>query len=374
MSEIEERGRWVDLPREYNAANHFIDRHVGEGRGAKIAYIDDRGSYTYAELAARVNRAGNVLKRLGVQMEQRVLLCLNDGIDFVAFFWGAIKIGAIPVPVNTLLTPADYDFMLRDSRAKILAVSAPLLERFATVLADQPFLRHVVRCGQPAATDAAGGASVVSYEVLAATAETQLEAAPTVADDVALWLYSSGSTGRPKGVLHLHGSLVQTAALYADRVLGMREDDVVFSASKMFFAYGLGNTISFPLHSGATANPHGGAANAGSGDARAVDAPADNFLRRADALRGYPRRFGACPGGATDAVAHLHVRGRGAAGADCTPLGLTFWCRDFRRARLDRSPPYLPFESCGRHSLRQFGAAGAGLPALIARRKRKRDG
>jgi len=276
MSESEERGRWVEVPREYNAASHFIDRHVGEGRGGKVAYIDDRGSYTYAELATWVNRAGNVLKGLGVEMEQRVLLCLNDGIDFVALFWGAVKIGAIPVPVNTLLTFADYDFMLRDSRAKVLAVSAPLRERFATVLGEHPRLKRVVVCGEAAgdatrevtsetrsagrrdaasidASGGAGGASIASYEALAAAAEATLEAAPTAADDVALWLYSSGSTGRPKGVLHLHRSLVQTAALYADGVLGMREDDVVFSASKMFFAYGLGNAMSFPLHAGATA-------------------------------------------------------------------------------------------------------------------------
>jgi len=256
----EARSRWVEVPREYNAANHFIDRHVSDGRGAKIAYRDDRGSYSYAQLAERVNRAGNVLKGLGVEMEQRVLLCVQDGIDFVALYWGAIKIGAVPVPVNTLLAAADYDFMLRDCRAKVIAVSYPVVDRFAEAIAAQPFLQSIVVTGVeagggPGAIDEAvrGHMQVASFDELAAGADTTLETAATTSDDVAFWLYSSGSTGRPKGVLHVHRSLVQTAALYAENLLGMNENDVVFSASKMFFAYGLGNAMSFPLHVGATA-------------------------------------------------------------------------------------------------------------------------
>jgi benzoate-CoA ligase family protein len=240
----------VAVPRDYNAAGHFIDRHVSEGRGNKIAYVDDRGSYTYRQLAERVNRAGNALRKLGVEMEQRIVLCMLDGIDFVALFWGAVKIGAIPVPVNTLLSATDYDFMLRDSRAKVLAVSASLLGRFTSVIVSQPCLKSIVVCGEEAPS---ADARAASFEALTAVADTSLTSAPTVADDVALWLYSSGSTGRPKGVTHLHRSLVQTATLYANGILGMREDDVVFSASKMFFAYGLGNAMSFPLHAGATA-------------------------------------------------------------------------------------------------------------------------
>jgi 4-hydroxybenzoate-CoA ligase len=244
------QAHWVAVPREYNAAAHFIDRHLRDGRADKIAYIDDRGSYSYTELAARVSRAGNALRRLGVEMEQRILLCMHDGIDFVAVFWGAVKLGAIPVPVNTLLSSADYDFMLRDCRAKVLAVSAPILERFEPVIASQPYLKSIVVCG---AESVIADARAASFEALTAAADASLEAAATVADDVAFWLYSSGSTGRPKGVLHIHSSLVQTAALYADGVLGMRHDDIVFSASKMFFAYGLGNAMSFSLHTGATA-------------------------------------------------------------------------------------------------------------------------
>jgi benzoate-CoA ligase family protein len=250
------RAHWVEVPREYNAAGHFIDRHILEGRGGKTAYIDDKGGYSYANLAARVNRAGNVLAGLGVEMEQRVLLCVVDGIDFVALFWGALKIGAVPVPVNTLLTPADYDFMLRDSRAKVLAVSASLFDRFETMIESQPHLKRVVVVGggEPGSSDSPNGnVHIASFRQLEAGADATLEPARTVADDVAFWLYSSGSTGRPKGVIHLHRSLVQTAALYACGVLGMSESDVVFSASKLFFAYGLGNALSFPLHVGATA-------------------------------------------------------------------------------------------------------------------------
>jgi benzoate-CoA ligase family protein len=248
--------RWVQVPREYNAASHFIDRHLLEARGGKTAYIDDNGSYSYADLAARVNRAGNVLASLGVEMEQRVLLCVLDGIDFVALFWGALKIGAVPVPVNTLLTAADYDFMLRDSRAKALAVSATVLDRFQGVIASQPHLKNVivVGVGEPGGTHPTGGdIDVASFHQLETGMHATLEPAPTMADDVAFWLYSSGSTGRPKGVIHLHRSLVQTAALYACGILGINQGDVVFSASKMFFAYGLGNAMTFPLHAGATA-------------------------------------------------------------------------------------------------------------------------
>jgi benzoate-CoA ligase family protein len=252
----EARALWVEVPREYNAASHFIDRHLLEARDSKTAYVDDQGSYSYADLAARVNRAGNVLVSLGVEMEQRVLLCVLDGIDFVALFWGALKIGAVPVPVNTLLTPADYAFMLRDSRAKVLAVSATLLDRFEGAIASQPHLKSVVVVsdGETNAINPSGADThIVSFRQLEARAHATLEPAPTVADDVAFWLYSSGSTGRPKGVIHLHRSLVQTAALYACGILGMNHDDVIFSASKMFFAYGLGNAITFPLHVGATA-------------------------------------------------------------------------------------------------------------------------
>ncbi len=229
----------------YNAAADLIDRNLRHPE--RIAVVDESGQHTYAALAERVNRAGHALRALGVQEEQRVLLCMLDTIDFPAAFWGAIKMGAVPVPVNTLLTTAEYDFLLRDSRARVLIVSAALLEKLTPILRNQPFLREVVVSGgaPPAGTHA--------FTDLVARASAQLAPAQTTADDVAFWLYSSGSTGTPKGAMHLQGDLVKTAELYARDVLGIREDDVVFSAAKLFFAYGLGNAMTFPFSVGATA-------------------------------------------------------------------------------------------------------------------------
>lgn len=244
------REGWLPLPRDYNAAAHFIDRHLAERRAGKVAFIDDRASYSFAELAGRANRAGNVLRRLGVGMEHRVMLCLLDGIDFPALFWGAIKIGAVAVPISTMLTAADYDFLLRDSRARVLAVSEELLERFEPILAGQPHLAAVLVSGS---SGAQRGGVYRSFDSLAADAAADLECAHTVVDDVALWLYTSGSTGNPKTAVHRQGDMVQTAALYGERTLGIGEHDLVFSGAKLFFAYGLGNAMTFPLHAGVAA-------------------------------------------------------------------------------------------------------------------------
>jgi benzoate-CoA ligase len=233
----------IVLPRDYNAAVDLIERNLGAGRGGKVAFHDDRGSYTYADLAERVDRAANALRSLGIEPEQRVLLCLLDSIDFPAMFLGAIKAGIVPVPVNTLLTAADYDFMLRDSRARALVVSAALLERFAPIVGRQPALKHVIVAGD----DRSGGLGD-----LLTSASPRAAAAATCADDACFWLYSSGSTGTPKGVVHCHSHLILTAELYAKPVLGITEQDVVFSAAKLFFAYGLGNALTFPMVVGAT--------------------------------------------------------------------------------------------------------------------------
>jgi benzoate-CoA ligase family protein len=246
------------VPREFNAAAHFIDRHLSEGRGAKIALIDDAGVYSYGQIAARVNRFGNVLGRLGVVMEQRVMLCLLDGVDFVAAFFGSIKCGIVPVPVSTLLTPVDYAYMMRDTRAPIVVVSASLLERFGPALAGQPFVRTLLVAGS-CDSEAISRillpmrAQVKSLDQVMDESPESLMPAPTVADEIAFWLYSSGSTGPPKAAMHRHENLLYTATLYGERVLGITEADLIFSAAKMFFAYGLGNSLTFPLHVGAAA-------------------------------------------------------------------------------------------------------------------------
>lgn len=233
------------LPRNFNAASFFIDRHLAAGRLDKIAFIDDDGRYSYGELAVRVNRAGNALKDLGLGPEARVAMIMGDSIDFVAVFWGATKAGLVPVPVNTLLTSDQYTYILEDSRAQALIVSANLYHGVAPALVNQPFLLHVI---------VAGGASEQQQTLaeLIAAASPQLDPAPSSADDIALWLYSSGSTGNPKGVKHLHSSLVYTAETYGQQVLGIRCEDIVYSAPKLFFAYGLGNSMTFPLSVGAT--------------------------------------------------------------------------------------------------------------------------
>ena len=247
----------IHLPREYNAAVEFIDANPAKGRADKTAFIDADGSYTYGELAERVNRAGNALRTLGAGLETRVLMCMLDGIDFPAVFWGAIKAGCVPIPINTLLTANDYAHMLRDSRAPIAVVSEALLERFGPALADQPHVEQVVVAGGEPRGDAGGAAGTGGTDRhqlanLLAAASPRLDAAPTTCDDVAFWLYTSGSTGTPKGSMHLHRDLVTTAEHYGVATLGIREDDLVYSAAKLFFAYGLGNGMTFPFHVGAT--------------------------------------------------------------------------------------------------------------------------
>jgi benzoate-CoA ligase len=234
----------VEVPRQYNAALDLIERNLLAGRGDKTAFIDDAGSYSYSELARRVDRFASSLASLGLRAEDRVMVCMLDTIDWPVAFLGAIKAGVVPVAVNTLLKPQDYEYMLRDSRASVLFVSKALLPAFDGLAARVPTLRRTVVSQHDGAD---------SFDALLAAGRDRFECADTVADEPCFWLYSSGSTGAPKGTVHVHSSLVQSAELYARPVLGLREDDLVFSAAKLFFAYGLGNGLTFPLAVGATA-------------------------------------------------------------------------------------------------------------------------
>ncbi len=232
----------------YNAAVDLIERNL-TARAEKTAFIDDGGAYSYGELAERVDAAAGALLELGIHPEQRVVLGLLDTIDFPAVFLGAIKAGIVPIPVNTLFQPADYAYILADSRAKAAFVSAELVPQYEEAARLANWAGRIV-VSDPRGTYA--GAQTTLAERTARAAPL-VDAAATGPDDVCFWLYSSGSTGRPKGTVHLQTSLIRTAELFAQGVLGIAETDVVFSAAKLFFAYGLGNALTFPMSVGATA-------------------------------------------------------------------------------------------------------------------------
>ncbi|PPA74784.1 benzoate-CoA ligase family protein [Achromobacter spanius] len=228
-------------PAELNFASHLAA--LNASRADKPAYIDDTRQLTYGQLAERVARMAGALRGLGLRREERILLLMQDTVDWPVVFLGALHAGVVPVAVNTLLTPDDYAYIVTHSRVRAVFVSDALLPTLQAALAQSPAdVEHVV----------------ATQDIDALLADGPRADAPlapavrTLSDEIAFWLYSSGSTGKPKGVVHTHGNLWHTAELYAKPVLGIREDDVVFSAAKLFFAYGLGNGLTFPLSVGAT--------------------------------------------------------------------------------------------------------------------------
>jgi len=229
----------------YNAVTWLLDRNVDEGRGGNIVFDDTVSQLTYRELQRQTRRLGNLLRRLGARREERVAMIMLDTVDFPIVFLGAIRAGVVPVPLNTLLTADQYAYVLADCRARVLFISEALLPVVKDMVGRMPDLEHVVVAGK----DAHGHKRFV--DELARESDGFATAA-THADEPAFWLYSSGSTGMPKGVRHLHSNLAATAETYAKQVLGIREDDVVLSAAKLFFAYGLGNALTFPMSVGAS--------------------------------------------------------------------------------------------------------------------------
>jgi 4-hydroxybenzoate-CoA ligase len=244
--------------RRYNAVSDFVDANVERGLKDKIVFTDPQRTLTYGELQAGTCRFGRGLQALGLRPEGRIVLILLDTVDFPIAFWGAIRAGIIPIPLNTLLPAEQYAYVLEDSRAEVVVISAPLVKSLAPVLGRLTQLRCVVVTGADAASaiPELGGLGKLKAHAFADVLNRgtpELWTAPTVADEVAFWLYSSGSTGAPKGAKHVHTSLMATARLYGQGILDFRADDVVFSVAKLYFAYGLGNSMTFPMSVGASA-------------------------------------------------------------------------------------------------------------------------
>lgn len=235
----------LDLPDTYNAATTFVDENIAQGRGGKVAiYYQDR-EITYQDVFDNVNRTGNALRQIGIEIEHRVLLILPDCPEFAYSFFGAIKIGAVAVPTNPWMFAKDYQYLINDSRARAIIVHESVVPEIARIWDRTPFLKQIVVVGKPEG-------KAHSYESLLGKASTQLTAENTHRDDVCFWGYTSGSTGNPKGAVHLQHDMITISDLFVKPVLGMTENDRCFSASKMFFSYGLGNSLYFPFRFGAS--------------------------------------------------------------------------------------------------------------------------
>src|SRR5260370_8578203 len=232
----------ISLRDELNAASYFEDRHIKEGGADKVAIECGEVHVAYRQLFERVNQVGNGLRTLGVRIEEGVFLLLLDSPEFAASLFGAIKIGAVPVPVNTLLKSADYEYLLNNSRARVAIVSDSLLAGIEAIPRQQ--LRYletiIVVGGEPRI-------GTLSFEKLAQESSSVLQAESTGKDDAAFWLYSSGSTGQPKACVNLQHDMVVSSERYAKGILNITDKDRCFSLAKLFFSYGLGNGLYFPL-------------------------------------------------------------------------------------------------------------------------------
>lgn len=234
----------LDLPNIYNAATTFVDENIAQGRDGKVAIYYQDQRFTYRDVYEKVNQTGNALRNLGLEIEQRVLLVLPDCPEFAFSFFGAIKIGAVPIPTNPWMKSKDYEYLLQDSRARILLVHESSLSEVEPIWDQSRYLKHVIVVGKPRGKS-------VAYDFLISKVATTLEPERTSKDDVVMWNYTSGSTGSPKGAVHLQHDMITITDLFVKPVLGMREDDICFSASKLFFSYGLGNSLYFPFRFGA---------------------------------------------------------------------------------------------------------------------------
>ena len=235
--------RMPDMSEWFNLGDFMLDRHVREGRGNKAAIYYRNQVITYAELQKSANQMGNALLEAGIEEENRVMICLPDCPEFLYTYFGAMRIGAIPVPISTMALPQDYKYYLNDSRGKLLVTDAKLAPNFTAAAGDLKYLRRFIVVGE-----AEPGQS--TFNDFIKDASTSLDVAQTSKDDMAFWLYSSGTTGQPKGVVHMHHDALYFMPVFCEDVLQITENDIVYSASKMYFSYGR-NSMESVFFSGA---------------------------------------------------------------------------------------------------------------------------
>jgi acyl-coenzyme A synthetase/AMP-(fatty) acid ligase len=232
-----------DMSEWFNLGDYMLDRHIREGRGNKAAIYYRDQVITYSELQKAANKVGNALIQAGVEEENRVMICLPDTPEFLYTYFGAMRIGAIPVPISTMATPQDYKYFLNDGRGKVLVTNNEFAPNFAKVADELRYLRHFIVVGE-------AGAGQQNFNDFIKGASDSLEVAKTSKDDMAFWLYSSGTTGQPKGVVHMHHDILYLLPSYCENVLQITENDIIYSASKMYFSYGR-NTMESVFMSGA---------------------------------------------------------------------------------------------------------------------------
>ncbi len=349
-------------PARFNFAQHLIT--LNATRAGKTALIDDLGTLSYSQLADQVQRFASGLVALGLRREDRVFLLMHDSSDWVVGFLGALYAGVVPVALNTLLTPEDYAFMLDNSRAQAALVSGALLPTLQTAMAQTPHELKTLVVSRPTAALPEGA---IDFASATSGHAPMVKPADTLADEAAFWLYSSGSTGKPKGTVHTQGNLYWTAELYGKNVLGLRESDVVFSAAKLFFAYGLGNALTFPLSVGASV-------------LLMAERPTPQAVfkrmteNRPTVFYGAPTGYGGMlaspdlPREVTGQPAPVLVRRRGTSARHRRALDPPFRLRDHRRHRLDRNAARLFVEPPRRRALRHHRQAGARLRDRVAQR------